>query len=87
MKTFDDLEFKSHPINDGIVSRIYFDNGWGASVVSHERSYGGDRGLFEIAVLKDGDIHYENEVADGDVIGYLNSDQVTEILGKIQKLK
>ena len=87
MKTFDDLEFQTREFPKGIISRIYFDNGWGASVVSDEFSYGGREGLFEIAVLKDEDIHYDNEVAGGDVIGYLNSDQVTEILQKIQKLK
>jgi hypothetical protein len=36
LKTFDDLEFK--PTNTymvGVASRIMFDNGYGASVVSH----------------------------------------------------
>jgi hypothetical protein len=87
MKTFDDLEFQTREFPKGIISRIHFANGWGASVVSDEFSYGGKEGLFEVAVLKDGDIHYENEVAGGDVIGYLTSDQVTETLEKIQKLK
>lgn len=87
MKTFDDLQFKTTEFSKGIISRIDFENGWGASVVSSQGSYGGKEGLYEIAVLKNGDLHYDNEVANGDVIGYLNSDQVTEILEKIQKLK
>ena len=33
MKTFSDLEFKTHPMGSGIISRIKFDNGYGASVV------------------------------------------------------
>jgi hypothetical protein len=43
LKTFDDLEFKPHPYTEGVVSRIMFDNGYGASVVCNESSYGGKK--------------------------------------------
>jgi hypothetical protein len=90
MKTFKDLEFKTHPMAEGlngVISRIMFDNGFGASVVKHQYSYGGDRGLYELAVLdSNGDLHYNNPVANGDVIGYLKPNDVTDIMEKIQKL-
>jgi hypothetical protein len=87
MKTFKDLEFKKHPFHvDGIVSRIMFDNGFGASVVKHEFSYGGKNGLYELAVLdSNGEIHYDNPVAQGDVVGYLREEDVTDAMLVIQK--
>lgn len=89
MKTFKDLEFDimSDEYMSGKKSRIYFDNGYGASVVSHTFSYGGKSGLYELAVLdSDGEIHYDNPVAGGDVKGYLTEEEVTELLIQIQKL-
>lgn len=88
MKTFKDLEFEmmTDPFMSGKKSRIYFDNGYGASIVSHTFSYGGKTGLYELAVLKDDELHYDNPVAGGDVRGYLTEDAVTELLIEIQKL-
>jgi len=89
MKTFKDLEFEimEDPYLSGKKSRIHFDNGYGASVVSHTFSYGGKSGLYELAVLdKDGEIHYDNPVAGGDVKGYLTEEEVSELLIEIQKL-
>ncbi len=87
MKTFKDLEFKQHPHKDGIVARMFFENGFGVSVVRHAYSYGGDKGLFELAVLDDsGEIHYDNPVANGDVIGYLRPEDVTDVMERVEKL-
>lgn len=88
MKTFKDLEFK--PTNDfraGIQAHIYFDNGYGASIVQHCFSYGNKDGLYELAVLdKDDRLCYDTEVTD-DVLGYLSEEDVSEALIKIQNLK
>lgn len=86
MKTFKDLVFESHPFNSGLFSQLNFNNGYGVSVVQTPYSYGGDMGLYELAVLKNGDIHYDNKVANGDVLGYLGEEDVTEFLIKIQQL-
>lgn len=88
MKTFNDLEFET--LSDGFMfgkkSRIMFDNGWGASVVSHNYSYGGKDGKYELAVLdSNGELHYDNPVANGDVQGYLDEDEVTFLLTAIQE--
>ena len=86
MKTFKDLEFKQHPSADGLISRITFENGYGASVVRHEYSYGGKDGLYEVAVLdSDGELTYSTPVTD-DVIGYLRDIDVTDVMEKIQQL-
>jgi hypothetical protein len=88
MKEFKDLEFES--LDDlymtGKKARIYFDNGYGASVVSHTMSYGGMQGLYELAVLKDDELHYTNPIADGDVRGFLTKEDVSDLLIQIQKL-
>ena len=86
MKTFKDLKFKQHPSADGIISRITFENGYGASVVRHEYSYGGKDGLYEAAVLdSDGELCYDTPVTN-DVIGYLRDIDVTDVMEKIQQL-
>jgi hypothetical protein len=89
MKKFEDLEFKKiegNPFKTGVMSRMMFENGFGVSVVSHTYSYGGKDGLFEVAVLDvDGDLTYNTPVTN-DVVGYLNPDEVTEIMEEVQNL-
>jgi hypothetical protein len=86
MKQFKDLEFKEHRDLNGVVARITFDNGYGASIVKHEFSYGGKDGLYELAVLnEDGDLTYETPITN-DVIGYLREIDVTDVMEKIQQL-
>jgi len=88
MKTFNDLDFNPMDmgIGIGIQARIYFDNGYGASVVQSPYSYGGNQDLYELAVIKDDAIRYDTPITD-DVIGYLTEDDVTKYLGQIQELK
>ena len=88
MKTFNDLEFKPTKsfFHNGITSRIHFQNGYGASVVKHDFSYGGKEGLYELAVLFENEIHYDNPVAEGDVRGYLTEEEVSKLLIELQKL-
>lgn len=88
-KTFQDLEFieLKDLFYNGVQCRIQFDNGYGASVVRHNFSYGGKEGLYELAVLgEDGKLHYDNPVANGDVKGYLTEEDVTDLLKQIQDL-
>ena len=87
MKTFKDIEFKEHPSTfGGIIGRIEFENGYGASVVKSPFSYGGGDDLYELAVLgNDGQICYTTPITD-DVIGYLTEADVEELLVKIQQL-
>lgn len=87
MKQFKDLKFSEHPNHiGGVQSRIIFDNGYGASVVKTPYTYGGDRGLYELAVLDgNGSLTYATPITD-DVIGYLRPEDVTDVMEKIQQL-
>jgi len=87
MKTFNDIEFKTNPMGAdfGITSRTQFDNGYEVSVVRSEYTYGGSKGLYELAVFKDGEITYATPITD-DVIGYLRPEDVTDVMIKIQQL-
>ena len=74
----------------GIRYRFKFDNGYGASVVKHDFSYGRENDLWELAVLRYGrddefEIDYNTEITD-DVVGWLTNEEVLELLGRIQKL-
>ena len=65
-----------------------FGNNYGASVVCHAGSYGGDMGLFEVAVLDiNGNVVYDSPVpVANNIIGYLDFDGVAKVLQKIQAL-
>lgn len=63
-----------------------FENGLGASVICTPYSYGGDRGLWELAVMERGRVNYNTPVTN-DVLGYLTWEEVEENLGKIRKLE
>jgi hypothetical protein len=67
--------------------KVYkFGNGYGASVVCGDMTYGGKNGFFEVAVLDAaGEIVYDTPVT-GDVIGWLDFDGVAKVLREIQNL-
>jgi hypothetical protein len=70
----------------GGVQRFYkFSNGYGASVVRHSFSYGGEDGLWELAVFKDGKICYDTPITD-DVLGHLTEQMVNDALDRIEAL-
>lgn len=70
---------------DGIQKVYQFPNGYGASVIKHKGSYGYDKGLWELAVLHEGELCYDTEIT-SDVIGRLNDPEVDNILGQISRL-
>ena len=79
---------------DGVQRLYRFENGYGASLVRHSSSYGGSKGLWEIAVIQWIDQYefgfplylcYSTPITK-DVIGYLEEDQVNTILSFIEKL-
>lgn len=87
---FSDIEFKTrficHSGQPFIQAKLSFDNGWGASIIQSEYSYGGKKGLFELAVLRNGELCYTSPLGD-DVIGFLTKKQVMENIKKIKEFK
>ena len=78
------------PLNGGTQVVHKFDNGFGASVVRHDFSYGNSLDLYELAVLKfqpddSWTLTYATPITD-DVLGHLTDEDVAELLQKIEQL-
>lgn len=87
---------RPHAIGNGRQKLYRFDNGYGASVVQYSHlgahSYGGDEGLWELAVAKfhgpcdnDWEITYDTAITD-DVLGWLTDADVEAKLAEIRGL-
>ena len=84
--TFQELNFQAHPAGIGKQCIVQFSNGYGASIVQGPRTYGGDKGLYELAVFgKDGQITYDTPIT-SDVLGYLSEQEVEKTLSDIKNL-
>ena len=94
--------WRTHHNDENGEQRLFkFKNGYGASVVRHCDSYGGSKGLWEIAVLKDMgrntqmyddvewlqtyDICYDTPITNN-VVGWLKNSEVLDTLVKIGEL-
>ena len=74
---------------------VMFENGWGFDIFYGYGSYGYEKGLLELAVIKaaednknnsvgeDWYLHYKNPVAEGDVVGHLTADETIELAKEI----
>jgi len=76
---------ETNKVNGGIQKVYKFPNGYGASVIKHKGSYGYSKGLWELAVLNEGELCYDTEITN-DVIGHLNDPEVDRLLRKIHQL-
>lgn len=77
LKTFEDLIFKPHGLGEGVHAVLKFDNGQFASVV------GGAKGLYGDGV-QTFELGYDDGYGNIDVIGWLNPDEITEEMFKLQ---
>lgn len=90
METYKD--FENHkglvsytPRMDGAQWIFNFANGYGASVITGGIAYCNEGQPYELAVLKDDDLCYDTPITD-DVIGYLTSNEVYDLLDRIEQL-
>jgi hypothetical protein len=88
---FSELNFQSIDHLNGVQALQFFPNGYGASVVRHSHSYGGENGLYELAVIKGDEslwsIVYDTPItSDSDVVGHLTEDEVSDVLVQIENL-
>ena len=77
-------------ISNGVGLTVDFDNGYGASIVCHDMSYGGpfvegENNVYELAVLHNGHLCYDTPITD-DVLGWLTIEEINEALKEIEKL-
>ena len=87
MNKFDLLTFEKLKHQDGIQAIAEFPNGFGASVIKSDTSFGGKSGLFELAVLDNdtGNINSTTDITD-DVIGWQDENDIDRVLTAISKL-
>lgn len=78
--------------SDGFMPRmgIIFKNGYNLSIIQGEYSYGGNQGLYEIAIFNskgefNGNLFDESDQGD-DVLGYLEKNRVVYYINKIGNL-
>lgn len=90
--TFEELKFTRHANAPQFnkQARVFFPNGYGASVIIGPYSYGGREGLYELAVVKgtSAEAHalcYSTPITD-DVIGHRTPAEVTALLQDIEAL-
>jgi len=82
MERFYALKFEPHPFTHGVAAKMDFPNGYTASVVS----YGGDQGLYELAVMRDDEVVYDTPIT-SDVLSHLTPEEVDKVLGDIMSFK
>ena len=82
---FEDLDWKPYERGYGIRATVDFSNGFGASVIQTSCSHGGEVGLYELAVLQNGEITYKTHITN-DVRGYLTPLKVEDLLHQIRNL-
>lgn len=95
MKKFKDLIFNQHEAWEGLQAVMFFENGYGISVIRFKidnicyGSYTDNETEWEIAILYGNNekfgITYNTPITD-DVIGHLTDDEVTDIMKRIQEL-
>lgn len=78
---------ETNQLNGGIQKKYRFPNDFGASVVKHRCSYGYEKDLWEIAILKfigdESNLCYNTPITD-DVLGHQSDKNVKEVLKKIK---
>lgn len=66
--------------------KYFYSNGYGASVIWNQNSYGAGEGLFEVAVLDASGFIVCDTPVTSDVCGFLNFGQVADVLQQIRNL-
>lgn len=83
--TFYDLQFRPHALfEDTAHALLHFPSGYSVSVIQGPFTNGGPQGRYELAVLFEGNVHYDNPVAMGDVRGYLTPAEVTSLIQQVE---
>ena len=74
-----------HRLFGGRTLGFDFPNGYRASVVCFNGTYGHTQGLWELAICKDDRVVYDTPITN-DVVGFLNDTGVDKLLRQIKEL-
>lgn len=85
MNLFESLVWKESKAPKGIYATMEFDNGFTASVIRNEMSYGNAQGLYELAVLKDGEFSSDTDITDN-VLGWQDEKDIDRTLNAMSKM-
>ena len=82
---FKDIKFKETNLPKGIQALMKFGDKYELSIIQNESSYGNAKGLYEIAVFHNGDLHELPGITEeGDnVKGFLTEENVMGIIKKM----
>ena len=100
IKQFNDLVFNPHPLAkeaeklpnylrreyaESKHAKMFFENGYGISVLFGSMFYSNGVDSYEVGVLKGGTLCYDTPITNN-VIGYIPAAEVSDIMRKIQEL-
>jgi len=83
--TFTDLEFHLNRPHGPHRAQVAFPNGYVASVIRGSQTFGGEDGLYEMAVMHEGRLDYSTPLT-SDVLGGLSEEEVTKYLAQLADL-
>ena len=89
MKKLQDVKMELNEETNIKQGKLFFENGYGISIIQGGFSYTSNENEYEIAILKgdenNWELNYETPIA-SDVIGYLDENQVNQYIEKVSKL-
>jgi hypothetical protein len=89
MITFDMIPFFPRRGGDGTQGLVVLNNGYTLSIVKGEHTYGGQNGLYEMAIFFEGDIVEEHPLLEytSGVVGWLDEREVEELIKKLRRYR
>lgn len=85
-----ELNWQPHPYAvGGKHAKIFFENGYGVSILFGDMFYSNGVNTYEVAIIKgnedDWDFAFDTPIAD-DVLGYLSMNEVQEVIKRVENL-
>lgn len=89
MITFDMIPFFPRRGGDGIQGLVALNNGYTVSIIKSSDSYGGDKGLYELAFYFDKKLVEEHPLLKdtSGVLGWLDEKEVEETIKKLRRYR
>lgn len=85
LKDFNDLVFENRSLPGHKQAKMFFDNGYGVSVLCGTMFFSNGNDTYEVAVLKGNLIDFNHQVK-GDAYGYRTKQEVSDIMARVQRM-